>query len=362
MMRAEQRTRQPVEPVELWIGDDRGNHLNKVIRQGKKPWAEPEPYKFLSGIRYINPAPKRDRAIELSGDKGIFITRANALRETRGIRRNPIDTGDKVRGLAVTVADIVAEAHPSGTAQWLKPLKLHVSFSSPHASQAVETAGIKELKKLEKGFTVGGRKYSVIIGEVTCHHEGFLFLEQNIADCGAVIDFGSGTLQAAHLTDEGTIHPVQIANGGRKGSNPWLGELANQESVRAQMVKQKKLYGLDIEKMSHNFGNGQFVVEGINLLPALRKTLPQRLTNLANASVQVRTSLGQYGRDDLKEKTLYVIGGGAALVAEVASERQLETLYQKYGVKLWRNAPEYQTVLTMHQLFLASRPDWKYKK
>lgn len=360
-MGIEQRTRQPVEPIELWIGDDRGNHLNKVMRQGKKPWAEPEPYKFLSGIRYINPAPVRDCAVELAGDKGIFLTRAAALKETKGVRRNPIDTGDKVRGLAVTLADIVAEAHPSGTAQWLRPLKLHVSFSSPHASRAVAAAGMKELKKLEKGFVVGRAKYSVVIGEVTCHHEGFLFLEKGIEDCGAVIDFGSGTLQAAHLTDEGLIHPVQIANGGRKGSNPWLGDLANLESVKAQMAKARKLYGLDIEKMSHNFGNGQFVVEGVDLLPALKKTLPHRLTNLANASVQVRTSLRQYGRDDLLDKIIYVIGGGAALVAAVATDKQLDALYKQYRVQLWANAPEYQTVLTMHRLFLASRPEWTYK-
>ncbi|MEL6554892.1 MAG: hypothetical protein AAFQ63_15720 [Cyanobacteria bacterium J06621_11] len=354
-------TRQPLQPVELYIGDDRGNHLNKVMRQGKQPWSKPEPYKFLSGIRYIKPAPVQDRAVSLFGDSGIYLTRADALRATKGVRRNPIDTGDKVRGLAITVADIVAEAHPQGNASWLQPLRVHVSFSSPHASRAVRVAGEKELKKLEKGFVVGGAKYNVEIGEVTCHHEGFLFLEKGVEDCGAVIDFGSGTLQAAHLTDEDKIHPVQISNGDRKGSNPWLGELANQEAVKAQIAKAKKLYGLDIEKMSHNFGNGQFVVEGINLLPALRKTLPQRLTNLANASVQVRTSLKQYGRDDLVGETIYVIGGGAALIAEVATPRQLETLYQKYRVKLWHDAPEYQTVLTMHQLFLQSRPDWQYK-
>ena len=333
---------------ELLIAIDRGNWLIKVMRCNikSKKYALS---KTTSAMLYLPTGSTPYREVEIPQVNGKFICRDGALIETRGQRRTPLDSGDKVKGLALAVADAIAEELPEGTENWCNPPLVHVAFSNPSASPAVEKTARLELEKLttDDGFKVSGEKYTIKLGHVDAFDEGFLFLQRAPRYIKGLMDFGSGTLQAAHLLNSGEVQPCPPDQGDKKGAKQWLAAVLRDEGFKGDVARARLLSSPSAEDLAQTLGAGNFVYRGIKLLPPLKRTLKPVLNNIANCAVQLKTSLRDNNVEMGDGERIVIVGGGACLIEATATNAQLQRLADDFGIEIWPKGPDTLTARQM---------------
>ena len=141
---------------------DRGNSGSKFL-----PVIEDvvgEPFKIPSVTRKVNLV---DQGLKIEKTGNVFLWGESAMHSLMGKKYTPLDENDKIRDLSVVVAAALVQLVPNGG-----PVELSLCVSSPTYYKGIEQEIIKEMAKLDEGFSFEGHKYSVLLDKVAGFQEG----------------------------------------------------------------------------------------------------------------------------------------------------------------------------------------------
>lgn len=321
----------------LLMAIDRGNSGSKIaVSVNRKPM---EPFKIPSVIREV----LTDGVINIDGKA--YVCGESAISMKVGSLSTPLQEGDKVKNLGVVIAQVIQRISEEQTLSSDLDIKLVVS--SPFSTAALKKEIENEVKPLTLGFMVKGQSYKLNIVGVETRFEGAVLLEA-VREFNAVIDVGFGTLLAAYRTQSGRVHLVPVMAGDMGGVNLVLKGLIADEAFLKQVKASGATAPPSLERLSAKLSEGIIKLRDIDLKPLLKthlKVLKERIENAINAVVtEIR-----YSEEDAPQPKIALVGGGAALLKSVLSEKELEAWSKKYSVELFTQ-PDYQTAMTMHQI------------
>lgn len=302
----------------LLIAIDRGNSGSKAaVSVNGIPL---EPFKIPSVIRRV----EADGVIKIGNQS--YVCGDAAIGMTTGNVSTPLQNGDKVKDLAIVVAQVVqkiSETHPLSS-----DLKLSLVVSSPFASDALAKQIKTELKALDHGFTVNGRFYSIELTQVQTEFEGAVLLKA-AHEFNGVIDIGFGTILAGYRAENSSVAIVPLMGGDLGGCNLAIKALLNDPAFLAAVKKPGASAPPSAERLSAKLSEGVTVLRGIDLTPLLKTHLKVLKQRIEDAAIAVSTELRLSSETGATPK-IALIGGGAALLKLVLSEAQL----QAWGEKL----------------------------
>ena len=132
---------------------DRGNSGGKFL-----PVIEDvvgSPFKIPSVTRKVDIL---DKGIRIGKSGSVFLCGEPAIKALTGQKYTPLDENDKIRDLSVAVAAALIQLVPDGG-----PIELTLCVSSPIFYKGIEQEIIKEMSKLDLGFSYNGRDFSILL-------------------------------------------------------------------------------------------------------------------------------------------------------------------------------------------------------
>lgn len=316
---------------------DRGNSGGKFL-----PVIEDvvgEPFKIPSVTRKVNLA---DQGIRIEKTGSVFLWGESAMHSLIGKKYTPLDENDKIRDLSVVIAAALVRLVPDGG-----PIELSLCVSSPTYYQGIEQEIIKEMSKLDDGFSYKGRKYSVLLDKVAGFQEGIVFLENN-QDFNGVIDLGQGTLLTGVRYPDRGVMTLHLSGNNAGGCNLILQSLLTD----ARFMKAVKAEGFasapSFEKLSALLSEGQWQVKDIDFRKFLKPHLQIPKERIENAAQSIRAELRNASPYEDVNVRIAFIGGGSSLM-QGALGNLLGKWCDRHNLVMYTNSPDYQTVLQMYE-------------
>ena len=320
---------------------DRGNGGSKVL-----PIVEGDrraPFKIPSVTRQVNSF----KGISLAKSGQSFLYGDSAIESYEGRRYSPLDDNDKIRDLSVVVAAAISEVFPSGG-----PVELSLGVASPIFHKGIEREIIRELSKLEDGFSHAQNQYSVLLERVGAFQEGVVFLELNPSFDG-VIDLGQGTLLAGIRHPTEGVRPLPLSDGNIGGCNLILDSLLSDD----RFLKAIKSAGFSAapspDKLASLLSQGRWQVKDIDFKKLLKPHMKIPRQRLENAAQAIKTMLKNASPYETVVPRIALIGGGSSLIQGVFGN-SLNKWCEQHHLELFAQSPDYQTVL---QMYAASKAD-----
>lgn len=320
---------------------DRGNGGSKVlpIVEGEERAA----FKIPSVTRQVSGF----EGIRLTKSGRAFLCGDSAIESYAGRRYSPLDDNDKIRDLSVVVAAAISEIFPGGG-----PVELSLGVASPIFHKGIEREIIKELSKLEDGFSHAESKYCVLLERVGAFQEGVIFLEQN-PQLNGVADLGLGTLLAGIRHPEDGVRTLPLSDGNRGGCNLIIDSLLSDD----RFLKAIKSAGFSAapspDKLSSLLSQGQWQVKEIDFRKFLKPHMQISKQRLENAAQAIKTALSNASPYETIVPRIALIGGGSSLMQGVFGD-SLNKWCEQHHLELFPQSPDYQTVL---QMCAASKAD-----
>jgi hypothetical protein len=316
---------------------DRGNSGGKFL-----PVIEDvvgEPFKIPSVTRQVNLV---DQGIKIEKTGSVFLWGESAMHSLIGKKYTPLDENDKIRDLSVVVAAALLHLVPDGG-----PIELSLCVSSPTYYRGIEQEIIREMSKLDDGFSFEGRKYSVLLDKVAGFQEGIVFLETNQAFNG-VIDLGQGTLlTGVRYPDRGVMN-LHLSGNNAGGCNLILQSLLTD----ARFIKAVKAEGFasppSFEKLSALLSQGRWQVKGIDFRKFLKPHLKISKERIENAARSIRAEIRNASPYEDVAVRIALIGGGSSLMQGALGEL-LDKWCELHNLVMYTDSPDYQTVLQMYE-------------
>ena len=316
---------------------DRGNSGSKFL-----PIIEDvvgEPFKIPSVTRKVNLV---DQGLKIEKTDSVFLWGESAMHSLMGKKYTPLDENDKIRDLSVVVAAALVKLVPDGG-----PIELSLCVSSPTYYKGIEQEVIKELAKLDGGFSYEGRVYSVLLDKVAGFQEGIVFLENN-QEFNGVIDLGQGTLLTGVRYPNRGVMTLHLSGNNVGGCNLILQSLLTD----ARFLKAVKAEGFasppSFEKLSALLSQGRWQVKGIDFKKFLKPHLNIPKERIENAAQSIRAELRNASPYEEVDVRIAFIGGGSSLMQGVLGE-MLDKWCERHNLVMYTNSPDYQTVLQMYE-------------
>jgi len=331
--------------MELFLFADRGNSGGKFLPviDGKVGI----PFKIPSVTRKVDGHPLGIK-IEKSGD--VYLCGNPAMAAITGTKYTPLDENDKIRDLSVTVAAALIQIVPDGG-----PIELNLCVSSPIYYNGIEQEIIKEMAKLDDGFTFDGRRYSVMLEKVGGFQEGVVFLNHNKGFNG-VIDLGQGTLLAGvRYPDHRGVSTLSLTGNNAGGCNLILQSLLGDD----KFLKAVKAAGFSaapsFEKLSALLSQERWEVKGIDFRKFLKPHLKLSKQRIENCAQSIRAELRNASpfEDEVTTRIAF-IGGGASLLQGVFGDA-IEKWSKRHSLVIIKKTPDYQTIWQMYEAVRVDR-------
>ncbi len=325
---------------------DRGNGSSKVLAVVEG--IVQSPFKIPSVTRSVHGF---EDGIKLTKGGQMFLCGTPAIETFAGIRYTPLDKNDKIRDLSVVVAAALSQIVPSGG-----PVELSLCVSSPIYYKGIESDIIKELAKLEAGFSCSNRQYSIMLERVSAFQEGVIFLELN-EDFNGVIDLGQGTLLAGVRYPNRGVLPLSLSDGNLGGCNLIMTALLSDD----KFLKAVKSAGFPSapspDKLASLLSRGCWEVKGIDFRKLLKPYMTISKERLENAAQSIKAELNNSSPYETVVPRIAFIGGGSSLFQGVLGNL-LDRWCEKHKVVLVTEFPDFQTVLQMHELCRRDSAQW----
>lgn len=318
---------------------DRGNGGSKVlpvIEGVKKP-----AFKIPSVTRQVS---EPEGIITLTKSGQAFLCGDSAIESYEGRRYSPLDNNDKIKDLSVVVAAAIAEIFPDGG-----PVELSLGVSNPIFYQGIEREIIKELSKLEDGFSYAGRWYSILLERVGAFQEGVIFLELN-SEFNGVIDLGQGTLLAGVRHPKKGVQVLPLSDGNRGGCNLIISSLLSDDRFAKAIKSAGFPSAPSPDKMASLLSSGCWQVKEIDFKRLLKPHMQIPKQRLENAAQAIRTELQNASPYEKVVSRIALIGGGSCLIQGVFGD-SLNKWCRHHNLELFPQLPDYQTVLQMYAAF-----------
>ena len=322
--------------VEIFL--DRGNGSSKIL--AAVDGVPQSPFKIPSVTRSVNAF---DEGIRLIKNGKVYLCGRAAIETFEGIRYTPLDQNDKIRDLSVVVAAALSQIVPGGG-----PIELSLCVSSPIYYKGMEQEIIKELEKLESGFSRGECQYSILLEKVGAFQEGVIFLELNHAFNG-VIDLGHGTLLAGVRYPNRGVLPLSLSDGNLGGCNLILTSLLSDDRFLKTIKKAGFPSAPSPDKLASLLSEECWKVKGIDFKSFLKPHMRIAKQRLENAAQSVRAELQNASPYDDVKPAIAFVGGGSSLFQGVLGGL-VEAWCEKHGLVLVTESPDYQTVLQMQEI------------
>lgn len=320
---------------------DRGNGGSKVlpIVEGDRRPA----FKIPSVTRQVN---ELEGMITLTKSGQTFLCGDSAIESYAGRRYSPLDNNDKIKDLSVVVAAAIAEIFPDGG-----PVELSLGVSNPIFHRGIEREIVKELSKLEGGFSYAQSWYSILLERVGAFQEGVIFLELN-PEFNGVVDLGQGTLLAGVRHPMSGVRALPLPDGNRGGCNLIISSLLSDD----RFLKAIKSAGFSSapspDKLASLLSSGCWQVKEIDFKRLLKPHMQIPKQRLENAAQAIRTELQNASPYETIVPRIALIGGGSCLMQGVFGDT-LTKWCEHHSLELFPQSPDYQTVLQMYAAFQA---------
>ena len=317
---------------------DRGNSGGKFL-----PVVEDivgNPFKIPSVTRKISLV---DQGIKIERTGDVFLWGEAAMHSLVGRKYTPLDENDKIRDLSVAVAAALIKLVPDGG-----PIELSLCVSNPIHYDGIEQEIVKEMSKLDEGFSFEGHKYSILLEKVGSFQEGVVFLENN-NEFNGVIDLGQGTLlTGVRYPDHRGVMALHLPGNNAAGCNLILQSLLTD----SKFLKAVKAEGFasppSFEKLSALLSRGTWEVKGIDFKRFLKPYLQIPRERIETAAQSIRAELRNASPyEDVKTRIAF-IGGGSSLMQGVLGDR-LSKWCERHSLVMYEDSPDYQTVLQMYE-------------
>lgn len=316
---------------------DRGNSGSKFL-----PIIEDvvgEPFKIPSVTRKVNIV---DQGLKIEKSGQVFLWGDSAMNTLMGRKYTPLDENDKIRDLSVVVAAALVTLVPDGG-----PIELSLCVSSPTYYKGIEQEIIREMAKLDEGFSYEGRNYLVLLDKVAGFQEGIVFLENN-QEFNGVIDLGQGTLLTGVRYPNRGVMTLHLSGNNVGGCNLILQSLLTD----ARFIKAVKAAGFSalpsFEKLSALLSRGEWQVKDVDFKKFLKPHLKIPKERIENAAQSIRAELRNASPFDDVDVRIAFIGGGSSLMQGVLG-KLLDKWCERHNLVMYTNSPDYQTVLQMYQ-------------
>lgn len=317
---------------------DRGNSGGKFLPVVEEVMGKP--FKIPSVTRKVDGLAKGIR-IERIGS--VYLCGNSAMAKVTGVKYTPLDENDKIRELSVAVAAALIEIVPDGG-----PIELSLCVSSPIFYKGIEQEIIKEMSKLDDGFSYDGRNYSVMLEKVGGFQEGVVFLENN-EDFNGVIDLGQGTLLAGIRYPDRGVMTLSLTGNNAGGCNLILQALLSDEKF-LKAVKAAGCFSAapSFEKISALLSQERWEVKGIDFRKFLKPHLKLSKQRIENCAQSIRGELRNASPFDEVTPRIALIGGGSSLMQGVLGA-SLDRWCDRHSLVMLSKSPDYQTVLQMYE-------------
>lgn len=321
----------------LLVGD-RGNSGSKFLAIIEDVVGEP--FKIPSVTRKVNLV---NQGLQIEKTGSVFLWGDSAMHSLMGKKYTPLDENDKIKDLSVVVAAALVELMPNGGA-----IELSLCVSSPTYYKGIEQEIIREMTKLDDGFSFEGRKYSVMLDKVAGFQEGIVFLENN-QEFNGVIDLGQGTLlTGVRYPDYRGVMTLHLPGNNAGGCNLILQSLLTDN----RFLKAVKTEGFasppSFEKLSALLSQGRWQVKGIDFKRFLKPHLQIPKERIENAAQSIRAELRNASPYEVVKPRIAFIGGGSSLMQGVLGDT-LDKWCERHGLEMYTTSPDYQTVLQMYE-------------
>lgn len=324
--------------MRIFLVVDRGNSGGKFL-----PVIEDvvgAPFKIPSVTRKVSLI---DGGIRIEKTGSVFLWGDAAMLSLMGRKYTPLDENDKIRDLSVTVAAALIGLVPNGGA-----IELSLCVSSPIYYKGIEQEIIKEMSKLDDGFSYEGRKYSILLEKVGSFQEGVVFLENN-EEFNGVIDLGQGTLlTGVRYPDHRGVMTLHLSGNNAGGCNLILQSLLTDENFLKAVKAEGFSSPPSFEKLSALLSQGEWEVKGIDFRRYLKAYLQIPKERIENAAQSIRAELKNALPYENVEIRIALIGGGSSLMQGVLGDR-LDKWCERHNLVMYTNTPDYQTVLQMYE-------------
>ena len=324
--------------MKIFLVFDRGNSSGKILAVINEEVSAP--FKIPSVTRKVE---EHSLGIKIEKSGEIYLCGAPAMRVLRGATYTPLDENDKIRDLSVAVAAALIQIVPDGG-----PIELSLCVSSPIYYKGIEQEIIKEMSRLEDGFSFDGRHYSVMLEKVGGFQEGVVFLENN-SEYNGVIDLGQGTLLAGvRYPDHRAIMTLPLTGNNVGGCNLILQSLLSDD----KFLKAVKAAGFSaapsFEKLSALLSHERWEVKGVDFRKYLKPHLKLSKQRIENCAQSIRAELRNASPFDEVTARIAFIGGGSSLLQGVFGDA-LTKWCDRHSLVVVEQSPDYQTVLQMYE-------------
>ncbi|MEN8444673.1 MAG: hypothetical protein ABG776_06635 [Cyanobacteria bacterium J06555_13] len=317
---------------------DRGNSGCKFLPVIDE--AASEPFKISSVTRKIEVV---DDGIKIEKTGSVFLCGDSAMGRLSGEKYTPLDSNDKIRDLSVAVAAALIRIAPDGG-----PIELSLAVSSPIFYKGIEQEILKEMSKLDEGFSYNGCKYSILLERVGGFQEGVIFLENN-SDFNGVIDLGQGTLLAGvRYPDYRGVTTLPLSDGSVGGCNLILQSLLKDDRFLKAVKNAGFASAPSFEKLSSLLSRGEWEVREVDFRKFLKPHLKLSKQRIENAAQSVRAEIRNASPYDKVTPRIALIGGGSSLLQGVLGEA-LERWCDRHSLVMFTDSPDYQTVLQIYE-------------
>lgn len=322
--------------MEIFLFVDRGNSGGKFLPviEGKVSAL----FKIPSVTRKVDEHPLGIK-IEKSGET--YLCGNPAMVVVTGTKYTPLDENDKIRDLSVAVAAALVQIVPDGG-----PIELSLCVSSPIYYKGIEQEIIKEMSKLEDGFSFDDRHYSVMLERVGGFQEGVIFLKNN-SDYNGVIDLGQGTLlTGVRYPYHRGIKTLPLSDNNAGGCNLILQSLLSDDKFLKAVKAASFSAAPSFEKLSALLSQERWEVKGVDFRKFLKPHLKLSKQRIENCARSIRAELRNASPYDEVTVRIAFIGGGSSLLQGVFGEA-LNKWCERHHIVVVEQSADYQTVLQM---------------